>query len=147
MSSMPPQSHAPLSILVAWHDEQQPLVRALDSPMVDELTTAFGMVQRHIDQRDATVGDYAAIAAKQQEQLTKLSELVLSMTGESQKTQEVLVSSQEAVVSSQEALVSSQASVGDLTSGVPPKRGVVTNGPTKRRRRAVTPPRPSVRQS
>ena len=51
MPIMPPLSEAPLSTLLTWHREQQPLVRALAEPMVNEMTSALEMMQKFIDQQ------------------------------------------------------------------------------------------------
>lgn len=55
MPAMPPVSHDALSILHGWHDQQQPLVRALSTPMVQEMTSALDVVQEVVDQQEATL--------------------------------------------------------------------------------------------
>ncbi len=57
---MPPLSNAPLSALAAWHAQQQPLVRALAAPLVDEMTIALGMMQTAVDDRDEMLTRFAA---------------------------------------------------------------------------------------
>ncbi|MCP4244627.1 MAG: IS66 family transposase [bacterium] len=54
---MPPISQDALSILHGWHDQQQPLVRALSTPMVGEMTAALGVVQEVMDQQEAALGE------------------------------------------------------------------------------------------
>jgi len=89
---MPPVSHEPLSILRNWHDEQQPLVRALSGPMVEEMTTALGTVQKVVDQQDKAIGELIA----------RLESLERAW--------------QEAAASQSEALQASQSEVADLTA-------------------------------
>lgn len=57
MSPMPPVSHDALSILHGWHDQQQPLVRALSAPMVEEVTAALDVAQGVVDQQEAALGE------------------------------------------------------------------------------------------
>lgn len=52
---MPPVSYDALSILHGWHDQQQPLVRALSAPMVEEMTTALDTVQEVVDEQEAAL--------------------------------------------------------------------------------------------
>lgn len=54
---MPPVPHDALSILHSWHGQQQPLVRALSAPMVEEMTSALDAAQEVVDQQEATLGE------------------------------------------------------------------------------------------
>lgn len=67
MTLMPPLSHIPLSTLQAWHAEQQPLVRALASPMVEEMASALVMLQDAIDEREALLAEQSVLIAALQE--------------------------------------------------------------------------------
>jgi len=60
MPAMPPVSHDALSILHVWHDQQQPLVRALSAPMVEEMTSALEVVQEVVDQQESSLGELLA---------------------------------------------------------------------------------------
>jgi len=72
--------------LRTWHEEQQPLVRALATPMVEEITSALDGLQVAIDDRDNLL---AAVSA----QLSTLNERVVSLEAEAQ-TQVARLSSQ-----------------------------------------------------
>ena len=55
MPAMPPVSHNILSIVHGWQEQQQPLVRALSAPMVDDVTVALDVVQQVVDGQDAAL--------------------------------------------------------------------------------------------
>ena len=69
MLPMAPLSNAPLSSLAAWHAQQQPLVRALAGPLVDEMASALGMMQEAVDERDGLLAGFAAQLEAAQTQL------------------------------------------------------------------------------
>lgn len=72
MPSMTSLTQAPRTTLQTWHDEQQPLVRALATPMVEEMTSALDGLQEAIDTRDDLL---AAVSA----QLSTLQHRVVSL--------------------------------------------------------------------
>ena len=55
MLPVPPLSAIALSSLDSWHDQQQPLVRALATPMVDEVRSALTSLQTVVDEREADI--------------------------------------------------------------------------------------------
>ncbi len=88
MPSMPPLSHSPLSSLHCWHNQQQPLVRALASSMVGEMSSALGMMQGAVDERDVELAEHAAHAADQRRQLAAVQERLRSLESEAKATAE-----------------------------------------------------------
>ena len=55
MPGMPPVSHNILSLVHGWQEQQQPLVRALSAPMVDDVTEALDGVQEVVDGQEAAL--------------------------------------------------------------------------------------------
>ena len=125
MSSMTSLTEAPRTTLQAWHIEQQPLVRALATPMVEEMTSALDGLQGAIDARDA-------LLAKVSEQLSSFGERVVALEDEVHnrntqldeayaaltETQTALTETQTALTETQTMLATSQSVAVDLNAKV-----------------------------
>jgi len=82
MSPLPESqlSNAPLSALAVWHAEQQPLVRALAAPLVDDMTVALRKMQMAVDERDERLADFATQLKVAQKLIAELSGKIESTT-------------------------------------------------------------------
>ncbi|MCP4238963.1 MAG: transposase, partial [bacterium] len=103
---MPPLCAEPIDSLHVWHDQQQPLVRALATPMVEEMTRALTMLQTAVDERDTLITKQEASVAELTTMLAAFNERFGVLEGESRDTRTMLTSQ----------LEESHTAVGDLTA-------------------------------
>lgn len=115
---MPPLSAAPLTSLISWHAQQQPLVRVLSTSMVEEMSEALTMLQGAVDERQADLESQELVNAGLQEQVAELLERFQVLERESKDTLETMqalaIKGESAQTSLVASLEASQASVVDL---------------------------------
>jgi len=121
---MPLPTSDPLSMLHTWLVEQQPLVRALATPMVDQMKTAFSHLQGAMDERDAIITNLQGAMNERDGTITHLQGAILALQEKNlgehiqhfQQVMDKYNTGQNLISDLTDGLTSSQTVIDELTS-------------------------------
>lgn len=115
---MTPLTAAPRASLQVWHAEQQPVVRALATPMVEEMSRALDDLQEVLDSQQKALDSQQQVLDSQQQVLDG-QQIVFDAQQEAlDKRDALLADAMKRLTEVQGALEASKEQIGDLTAKV-----------------------------